>query len=85
MPGPLSSERPAEDANLTGGANTSVSREMNQDFKQVKRTANMDRPAPIGGRKVSNGAAGVKFDQKTAAGMSNQKTKAVFKRRRFRK
>lgn len=85
MPGPLSSERPAEDANLTGGANTSVSREMNQDFKQVKRTANMDRPAPIGGRTVSNGSKGVTFDQKRQPGMNNQKTKAAFKRRRFRK
>lgn len=85
MPGPLSSERPAEDANLTGGANTSVSREINQDFKQVKRSVHMDREAPIGGRRVSNGATGVKFDQKTQPNMTNLRTKSNLKRRRFRK
>jgi hypothetical protein len=83
--GPLSSERPASDANLTGGDNTSVSREINQDFKQVKRTVHMDRPARTGTFSVSNGATGKKFDQKTQPGMSNLRVKASFKRRRLRK
>ena len=83
MAGPLSSERPAEDANLTGGANTSVSREMNQDFKQVKRTVHMDRPARTGTFGVNTASPMAKNVDQKARKLTNLRPR--MKRKRFRK
>jgi len=63
MAGPLSSERPVAGANLTGGDGTSTWHEANQDFRQVMRTAYMDRPARTGTFSLSNGARARNVDQ----------------------
>ncbi len=85
MPGPLSSERPGPENALTGGADTSVSREINQDFKQVMRTKHMDRPARTGTFGVNTASALTKnVDQKTRQ-LKNLRAKSGFKRRRLRK
>lgn len=85
MAGPLSAERPAPENALTGGQDTSVSRELNQDFKQVLRTKHMEREAPLGGRHVkTTSPAARNIDQKTR-GLSNLRAKSTFKRRRLRK
>lgn len=85
MPGPLSSERPVSEGTLTGGPDTSVSHEINQDFKQVLRTKHMEREAPLGGRTVKTaGGMAKNLDQKTRK-LSNLRTKSNFKRRRLRK
>ena len=86
MPGALSSERPVEDANLTGGEGTSVWKEFGQDFKQVKRTKNMDRPARTGNFAVSGGIATSGFNQKAKQpSPTDLRAKEYFKPRRKRK
>jgi hypothetical protein len=83
--GPLSSERPGPENTITGGQDTSVSRELNQDFKQVLRTKHMEREAPLGGRHVkTTSPAAHNLNQKTRV-LSNLRTKANFKRKRLRK
>jgi hypothetical protein len=59
---------------------------MNQDFKQVKRTAHMDRPVRLGtfGVKTGSGTKSPALDQK-APKVSNLRMKANFTRRRLRK
>ena len=85
MPGPLASQRPAPENALTGGQDASVSREINQDFKQVLRTKHMEREAPLGGRHVkTTSPTAQNVDQKTRK-LSNLRTKSNFKRKRFRK
>jgi hypothetical protein len=86
MPGPLSSERPVGEGTLTGGPDTSVSREINQDFKQVMRTKHMDRPARTGTFGVNTSSPMARgLNQKKTGMLSNLRTKANFKRRRLRK
>jgi hypothetical protein len=85
MAGPLSSERPASEATLTGGPDTSVSREINQDFKQVMRTKHMDRPARTGTFGVNTASPLSRNENQKSPKLSNLRTKAKFQRRRLRK
>ncbi len=85
MAGPLSSERPAPENSLTGGQDTSVSHEINQDFKQVMRTKHMDRPSRTGTFAVNTASPLTKtVNQKTRV-LANLRGKDKFKRRRLRK
>ena len=85
MPGPLSSERPAAESALTGGPETSVSHEINQDFNQVMRTRRMERPARLGTFAVNTASPlSRNVDQKTRR-PTNLRTKGNFKRRKLRK
>lgn len=85
MPGPLSSERPGPENTLTGGQDTSVSREINQDFKQVLRSKHQERPIRLGTNSINTASPMAKnIDQKTRS-LSNLRAKSKFKRKRFRK
>jgi hypothetical protein len=86
MPGALSSSRrETGDVNLTGGEATSVSHEMAQDARQIRRTAHMDRPARLGTFAVSTGPTKSAGLNQKAPSLTNLRTKANFKRGRFRK
>jgi hypothetical protein len=85
MAGPLSSQRPGSEATLTGGPDTSVSREINQDFKQVMRSKHQERPVRLGTNGINTASPLSKnLDQKSRA-LSNLRTASKFKRRRLRK
>jgi hypothetical protein len=85
MAGPLSSERPVAEGTLTGGSDTSVSREINQDFKQVLRSRHMDRPQRTGAFEVDGRPPVAKNVNQKSRGLSNLREKSSFKRRRLRK
>jgi hypothetical protein len=85
MPGPLSSERPAAENALTGGQDTSVSHEINQDFKQVLRSKHQERPIRLGTNSITTASPMAKnIDQKSRV-LKNLRAKDKFKRRRLRK
>ncbi len=85
MAGPLSSQRPGPENALTGGADTSGSHEINQDFKQVLRSKHQDRPVRVGTNAINTASSLAKnVDQKTRV-LSNLRTASKFKRRRLRK
>jgi len=85
MAGPLSSQRPAPENALTGGQDTSVSHEINQDFKQVLRSKHQERPVRLGVNAINTASPLSRtIDQKTRVA-SNLRPKAKFKRRRLRK
>lgn len=83
MPGPLSSERPISENTLTGGPDTSVSREINQDFKQVLRTKHMEREAPLGGRSVKTTSPTAKNVNQKSPTLRNLRPRMT--RKRWRK
>jgi hypothetical protein len=85
MPGTLSSERPGPENAITGGQDTSVSREINQDFKQVMRSKHQDRPVRLGTNGITTASPlSRNIDQKTRS-VANLRAKDKFKRRRLRK
>jgi hypothetical protein len=85
MAGPLSSERPGPENTITGGPDTSVSREINQDFKQVMRSKHQDRPVRLGTNGINTASSlSRNLDQKTRP-VANLRAKDKFKRRRLRK
>ena len=85
MPGPLSSTRPGDDNNLTGGPSTSTFREFQQGDREVRRSVHSDRPQRMGTFSVDGRPPVAKnVDQKTR-GLSNLRTKDAFKRKRLRK
>lgn len=85
MPGPLSSERPGPENALTGGQDTSVSREINQDFKQVLRSKHQERPIRLGTNAINTASPLARNENQKSPKLSNLRTKAKFKRRRLRK
>jgi hypothetical protein len=85
MAGPLSSERPAADANLTGGASTNTWREFQQGDREVRRSIHSDRPQQTGVFGVNTSSPLSKSINQKTRKLSNLKAKSNFKRRRLRK
>lgn len=85
MPGPLSSERPGPENAITGGPDTSVSREINQDFKQVLRSKHQERPIRLGINAINTSSPLKTTNDQKSPKLKNLRVKANFKRRRLRK
>ena len=85
MAGPLSSTRPGDDNNLTGGPSTSTFREFQQADREVRRSVHSDRPQRTSTFAVDGRPPVAKPMNQKAPKLSNLRTKDTFKRKRLRK